>query len=428
MTDVSGTGGSEYRLDANPDNPQGDVNPADAQSFEAALQLDLTADGSEGPPRIDIDWKAEAMNQALAESGVYSEGVLVKGEPNIGEFVQNLKNVLAVNEWDGTGSHSEQFVDDGYVGPAELAASPNIDPEQARALVDTYGESVELNGKEHTLIPNEVVLDLINEGILGVDENRQAFVTEVGGLTLEASNTDDPAVLNEIIKNPNADAGVWLAAAQNPAADEVVLNNVMILGLGGEEFGPDQAAITEAVIQHPNTSSDTLAGMAEFFFSDVGGPPLLGNGAEMSPEQFEQTSTLVGLLGSELGQRLMNDPTDAAAQQGLTTLIDSEFVQSLGQAEAPVYTAPNGEPFPSHWGEPPEIQTMDLVDLPGGYGQGSSSLANWISQNIRMDLGAMLGASREQGPSMEWQPSGSGGGDSYGNTVNLNDSPDQRPS
>eukprot|EP00322_Chrysochromulina_rotalis_P025468 CAMPEP_0115852928 /NCGR_PEP_ID=MMETSP0287-20121206/13244_1 /TAXON_ID=412157 /ORGANISM="Chrysochromulina rotalis, Strain UIO044" /LENGTH=159 /DNA_ID=CAMNT_0003306995 /DNA_START=17 /DNA_END=496 /DNA_ORIENTATION=- len=38
--------------------------------------------------------------------------------------------------------------------------------------------------------------------------------------------------------------------------------------------------------------------------------------------------------------------------------------------------------YPEMWGEPPAMQTMDYVPLPGGYGHGSSSLADWIQQNM----------------------------------------------
>ena len=33
--------------------------------------------------------------------------------------------------------------------------------------------------------------------------------------------------------------------------------------------------------------------------------------------------------------------------------------------------APNGEEFPSHWGDPPLRQTKDLRPLPGSFGRGS---------------------------------------------------------
>jgi len=41
--------------------------------------------------------------------------------------------------------------------------------------------------------------------------------------------------------------------------------------------------------------------------------------------------------------------------------------------------------FPEHWGEPPRIQTRDYRELPGGYGKGSSTLANWIKKNLEND-------------------------------------------
>ena len=46
--------------------------------------------------------------------------------------------------------------------------------------------------------------------------------------------------------------------------------------------------------------------------------------------------------------------------------------------EPTVYYSPNGKPFPTHWGSPPEIQTKDYRALPSGYGYGSSTLYNWI--------------------------------------------------
>ncbi len=41
--------------------------------------------------------------------------------------------------------------------------------------------------------------------------------------------------------------------------------------------------------------------------------------------------------------------------------------------------------FPAHWGRPPEIQTQDHVELPEGYGRGSSTLKHWIAANLAKD-------------------------------------------
>jgi len=43
------------------------------------------------------------------------------------------------------------------------------------------------------------------------------------------------------------------------------------------------------------------------------------------------------------------------------------------------------KPFPKHWGDPPKRQTRDLRPLPGGYGMGSGTLANWIQENLDRD-------------------------------------------
>ena len=43
------------------------------------------------------------------------------------------------------------------------------------------------------------------------------------------------------------------------------------------------------------------------------------------------------------------------------------------------------KPFPGHWGDPPKRQTRDLRPLPGGYGMGSGTLANWIQENLDRD-------------------------------------------
>lgn len=50
-----------------------------------------------------------------------------------------------------------------------------------------------------------------------------------------------------------------------------------------------------------------------------------------------------------------------------------------------VFKGPNGKPFPASWGEPPRIQTRDLRPLPGGYGEGSGTLARWIQMNLDKD-------------------------------------------
>ena len=50
------------------------------------------------------------------------------------------------------------------------------------------------------------------------------------------------------------------------------------------------------------------------------------------------------------------------------------------------HKAPSGGYFPYGWGEPPQIQTKDYVELPDGYGYGSSTLKKWIELNKQKDM------------------------------------------
>lgn len=52
--------------------------------------------------------------------------------------------------------------------------------------------------------------------------------------------------------------------------------------------------------------------------------------------------------------------------------------------------AEGAKEFPAHWGKPPPIQTQDYVELPGGYGHGSSTLAKWIATNLERDKNKTL--------------------------------------
>jgi uncharacterized protein YfaS (alpha-2-macroglobulin family) len=54
--------------------------------------------------------------------------------------------------------------------------------------------------------------------------------------------------------------------------------------------------------------------------------------------------------------------------------------------------------YPAHWGEKPGEQTKDFVDLPAGFGRGSSTLAKWIQEHIDEDAKLMRGKSKDFNP------------------------------
>lgn len=58
---------------------------------------------------------------------------------------------------------------------------------------------------------------------------------------------------------------------------------------------------------------------------------------------------------------------------------------AMGVLSATLLLAETKKEFPAHWGQPPEIQLRDYVELPAGYGQGSSTLRNWIAANLQKD-------------------------------------------
>ena len=67
-------------------------------------------------------------------------------------------------------------------------------------------------------------------------------------------------------------------------------------------------------------------------------------------------------------------------------MIYGEKVKPVSPKPISPFLNPNKrKPFPKHWGDPPKRQTRDLRPLPGGYGMGSGTLANWIQENLDRD-------------------------------------------
>jgi uncharacterized protein YfaS (alpha-2-macroglobulin family) len=54
--------------------------------------------------------------------------------------------------------------------------------------------------------------------------------------------------------------------------------------------------------------------------------------------------------------------------------------------------------YPTHWGDPPQVQTRDIRELPAGFGQGSSALAKWIQDHIDEDGRLLRGGSKTFNP------------------------------
>lgn len=70
-----------------------------------------------------------------------------------------------------------------------------------------------------------------------------------------------------------------------------------------------------------------------------------------------------------------------ATAQEKPSIEKPKFGEHLSQ-DRPKYVK---KEFPRHWGKPPAAQVKDYVDLPKGFGNGSSTLANWIKENLKKD-------------------------------------------
>ena len=63
------------------------------------------------------------------------------------------------------------------------------------------------------------------------------------------------------------------------------------------------------------------------------------------------------------------------------------YVNANPSKEKPQIEKPKPQKnFPRHWGHPPKIQVRDQVKLPAKFGFGSSTLAKWISDNLKRDI------------------------------------------
>ena len=64
-------------------------------------------------------------------------------------------------------------------------------------------------------------------------------------------------------------------------------------------------------------------------------------------------------------------------------------MKDVDSSELSAETLNEKKEFPAHWGEPPTVETKDVVKLPGQYGFGSSTLKNWIEVNMKSDRNEM---------------------------------------
>jgi len=86
----------------------------------------------------------------------------------------------------------------------------------------------------------------------------------------------------------------------------------------------------------------------------------------------------------------------------LTKMKAKLFCTILGVGLAITLPAEGAKKFPAHWGNPPAVETRDYVEMPAGFGHGSSTLKRWISANLEKDQAAGQ-ASQPSSPKVLYQ-------------------------
>ncbi|MEE2826988.1 MAG: protease inhibitor I42 family protein [Planctomycetota bacterium] len=115
------------------------------------------------------------------------------------------------------------------------------------------------------------------------------------------------------------------------------------------------------------------------------GGTALGSGG-VSTATFKAVQVGKGKIVLEYKRDFEDKPAAKTFSVKINVVESAEDTQSQ-----PTYRAPNGKAFPVHWGAPPKIQTRDRRPLPGGYGQGSGTLARWIQENLDRDAAGKNG-------------------------------------
>ncbi len=106
-----------------------------------------------------------------------------------------------------------------------------------------------------------------------------------------------------------------------------------------------------------------------------------------------------------LGVNEMGEPVEQPPNQAGPAGEHRETFTVVSDGGQPVSgggSGDGGSRFPSHWGDPPMIQTRDLRPLPGGYGMGSGTLKTWIEEKMAADAASGQGEGGASEPKSSW--------------------------
>lgn len=126
---------------------------------------------------------------------------------------------------------------------------------------------------------------------------------------------------------------------------------------------------------HESISSDRLGGVLTTNGHDVvyGGPYKL--------RVFQSTTSL-----NDQTPQVLKVP-EKPIQPTTPDIIDEKPIRPTQEIHGSgEQDKPQQHEFPLEWGQPPALQARDIVELPFGYGMGSSTIAQWIESNSTGDV------------------------------------------
>ena len=167
----------------------------------------------------------------------------------------------------------------------------------------------------------------------------------------------------------NLDNEIQLTAKDNQKTFQVPVGSVISVQLESNR--------TTGFRWNNATESDNLQLMGEIVYASQGTLP--GSGGQATAN-FRALKPGDALLTLKYARPFEDKP--AAKTFQVTLQVQEKMDEGKTETE---FRSPNGKIYPTHWGAPPKVQTRDLRPLPGGYGQGSRTLARWIQANLDRD-------------------------------------------
>ncbi len=220
------------------------------------------------------------------------------------------------------------------------------------------------------------------------------------GWAIEADSADDLQALQQSAKkwqrvrdhaNGNYSYHVVVSSFSGLRSDtEIVVRDNQVTERRYQETNTNAPAVDAPAVDAP--AVDAPGAKAKYKWVETGdqlGTHPQGGAAKTMDQLYQQATEILQRERAEHEKLYLRFDKQGLLQSCFTVdtrIADDAPINGVRISDLqPLYKAPNGKPFPASWGPPPLIQTRDLRPLPGGYGQGSGTLARWIEEHLQRD-------------------------------------------